>query len=426
MLFGKIIVAAAMGGLAAALAQKGIAVFHDGLRPVMPEFLEGRMKRRELALTSFALSFGLVVGYGIPVSLTGALLLIHSVFLATDIIAAFSPSTPVAAAIGALYGGGIAVGLQWIVNLIKMLPVNFLGALGDVGTPIVVAFAVFPALAVGYQYGARKGIYTLLFSLLVRQLVVRFSPIPLGTAKLNINPEGSALVAGMVFLLMYAMREKAGGHEVDTASIFANRVTRIKKNLPYLAVMGALVGIATQLHIVAGDPISLNLVAKGNITDAAIAAFARAIGFIPLVGTTAIATGVYGPVGMTLVFGAALLSPNPVVAGILGAAVIGAEVLFLDVLARFMDRYPGIRRAGEHIRTAMTKVLEIALLVGGMTAGNSMAPGLGFFLVAGVYILNEIAGMPITRMAVGPVAAILVGVAINILKVLGLFIVPVK
>ena len=59
-----------------------------------------------------------------------------------------------------------------------------------------------------------------------------------------------------------------------------------------------------------------------------------------------------------------------------------------------------------------------------MNAANAIAPGIGFFLVAGLYILNEIAGKPVVRMAVGPIAAILTGILVNILAVVGLFQIP--
>jgi hypothetical protein len=41
----KIVLIALIGALAAILANGGIAVFNDGLRPIMPEYLEGRMKK---------------------------------------------------------------------------------------------------------------------------------------------------------------------------------------------------------------------------------------------------------------------------------------------------------------------------------------------------------------------------------------------
>ena len=423
------ILIAVIGALAAFLTNQGIAVFNDGLRPVVPEFVEGRMTRKELAATAFAMGFGLVIGFGIPFSLTATILLVHCIFLGTDIIGTATPNGKVgglvAAGLGALYGVGIHLGLEGVVKVFEMLPVNFMGSLGEVSKPVVIAFATFPALATAYQYGVKKGLLNLILSMLARQLAVIVGVISLNGAKITINPEGTALVVGMILLLLFAVKEKAPeGESVDLVSLFSDRVARIRKNMPYLMVMGALVAAATTLQIMAGDPISLNLIKEGNINDAAFAALARGIGFVPLVASTAIATGVYGPVGMTFVFAAALFIGNPILAAVAGAVIIGLEVLLLGVIAKGLDRFPGIRKAGDNIRTAMSKLLEIALLVGGMNAANAIAPGIGFFLVAGLYILNEIAGKPVVRMAVGPIAAILTGILVNILAVVGLFQIP--
>lgn len=421
----NIVLITLIGALAAILTNKGIAVFNDGLRPIMPEQIEGRMSRKELAATSFAMSFGLVIGFGIPFSLTASILLIHCILLGTDIIGTSSPDGKkgliIAGVIGGLYGAGILLGLESIVKVFELLPVNFMGSLGKVGAPIVVAFAAFPALATGYQYGAKKGLFNLVLSVIARQLAIIISPIKLGSASININPEGSALIVGMVILIIFAMREKSDEESVDLVSLFSERVKRIKKNVPVLMVMGALVSAATAYNMLAGDPISLNLMKDAQYIDAGFAALARGIGFIPLIASTAIATGVYGPVGMTFVFAIGLFVRNPLIAAVLGALVIGLEVLFLDRIARFLDKFPGIRKSGDNIRSAMSKLLEVALLVGGMNAANAIAPGIGFFVVVGLYVLNEIAGKPIVRMAVGPIAAILVGILVNILSLIGLF-----
>ncbi|GAA0182253.1 YhfT family protein [Clostridium sediminicola] len=421
----NILIIALIGALAAIMANKGIAVFNDGLRPIIPEHIEGRMSRKEIAATSFAMSFGLVIGFGIPFSLTASIILVHCVLLGTDIIGASSPDGKkglvISGAIGALYGVGILTGLEGIVKAFELLPVNFMGSLGAVGAPVVVAFAAFPALATGYQYGAKKGLVNLVLSVLARQLAIVVSPLALGSVSININPEGAALIVGMTILIIYAMKEKSEEETVDLVSVFGERVKRIKKNVPYLMVMGALISAATALNIMAGDPISLNLMKEGQIIDAGFAALARGIGFIPLIASTAIATGVYGPAGMTFVFVVGLFIRNPLLAAIVGALVIGAEVLLLDQISRFLDKFPGIRKSGDNIRTAMSKLLEVALLVGGMNAANAIAPGIGFFVVVGLYILNEIAGKPLVRMAVGPIAAIAVGILANILSLVGMF-----
>ena len=61
----RYVIIAAVGALASILANQSIAVFNDGLRPVLPEYLEKRMDRKALAATSFAIGFGLVIGYGL-------------------------------------------------------------------------------------------------------------------------------------------------------------------------------------------------------------------------------------------------------------------------------------------------------------------------------------------------------------------------
>ena len=113
---------------------------------------------------SFAISFGLVIGFGIPTSIGASIILIHCLLLTTDIIGTWCPDTKVgtilSGVIGAVYGLLILVGLEAIVTLFGYLPFNFLNNLGSVSTYVTVAFAVFPALAVAYQHGFKKGTIT--------------------------------------------------------------------------------------------------------------------------------------------------------------------------------------------------------------------------------------------------------------------------
>lgn len=424
------VVIALLGALAAVLSNMGVAVFNDGLRPIVPEYIEGRMDKKAIVATSFAMSFGLVVGFGIPVSIAASIILIHSVLLGTDMIGIWAPRSRngafIAGAAGALYGIGLVAGLQFIVDLFEMLPVNFLGSLSQVSSPVTAAFAIFPALVVAYQFGYKNGMITFAISFIVRQLVTYYGKFTLGTANISLNPEGMALLTGMVIMLFYATREKQDKESasVDLTSIFADRVKKIKKNLPILAVMGGLISAATSLTILAGDPISLNLMAEGQLAEGGLAALARAIGFVPLVATTAITTGVYAPAGMTFVFVVGFFVSNPFLAFVLGAAVMSIEILLLEVISKGLDRFPGVKKAGDNIRTAMTKVLEVALLLGGLLSAYAMAQALGLYIVIGLYVLNKTSKKPIVEMAVGPVGAIATGVIINILYLVGLYQIP--
>ncbi|MGG0824226.1 YhfT family protein [Paenibacillus turicensis] len=422
----------ALGTVTAIMANLGIAVFNDGLRPIVPENLEGRMSRKELGVTAFAMSFGLVIGYGLPISISASILLIHSILLGTDIIGLVfnrgKLSTAIAGVLGGLYGAGIYFGLQAVVKAFEMLPLNFIDGFNKIGEPVVVSFMVFPALAIALQFSVKKGIIAFLAAALVRQIAVFSNTkqlIQIDGTPVVLSPEGIALIVGMVFLIVFAMKEKSDDQSLSTlASMFTDRVTRIKKFSWIIMISGGLAAAATNLLLIAGDPISLSLLADGKITEGGIAALAKAIGFVPLIASTAIATGVFGPVGFTFVFGVGIFSPNPLIAALLGAVVIFLEIQLLSKMAKFLDRYPGIRSSGESIRNAMTRVLEIALLIGGANAANAIVPGLGYFGIAGFYLLNEVAGRPIVRMAVGPVGAIAVGIIGNILVLLGLYTPP--
>lgn len=421
----------AIGALASLLANKGIAVFNDGFRPVVPQYFEGKLNRKELAATSFAISFGLVVGFGIPTSIAASIILIHSILLTTDIIGVFFKDDLVgmigSLIVGALYGLGILVGLQFVVDLFAKLPFNFLDSLGQVSAPVVASFAIFPAVAVANQHGFKKGAIIGVVSVFVWFLVKKFGVFSIGEAKVALNAEGIAMLVGTIMMIVFAAQVKTTNStkNQDLTSMFADKVSKIQNNWWLLALMGGLISLGTSQLIIAGDPTSLALLSEKQMTNAAMAAFARAIGFIPLVFTTAIVTGVYGPAGATFVFVTGiLLNGNPILAFIAGAAVMVAEILLINVFARGMDKFPGVREMGEHIRTSMSRVLEIALLVGGVTAANSMAANIGLLFVIGFYLLNKKSKKPIVDLAVGPVAAILFGILLNIFMLLGVWMPP--
>lgn len=430
MIVSKVIVLAIAGALGSALANRGISVYHDGLRPIMPELIEGRMKRVELASIAFGLSFGLVIGFGIPFSLTSSIILVHSLWLGTDIIGTWFPGSFEkgwikdkkslwgfigSIVVGGLYGGLLVIGLESIVNLFEKLPINFFGSLGALGDPILYVFAAFPAIAVGMQYGIKKGIITFVLTMLARQVSVA-----LGSS----SADGFALAAGMIVLLFYAITDKSNKKEKSDPSmgaLFSERSGRIKKNLPYIALMGAVYGLACNQAFMMEGPQSITALAQGDRAAALSITIARAFSFIPLKAMTSLSSGVFATDGFGFVATVGLLSPNPVIAAIAGAAVMSLEAYLLVFLGKMLDKFSGVRNAADNIRTAMTKLLEVGTLVGSMIAANNMAPGLGFLIVAGFYLLNEISGTRIVRMAIGPIGAIFTGILINVLAVLGLF-----
>src|SRR5699024_6218854 len=110
-----------IGAIAAILANQNIAVFNDGLRPIVSEHIEGTVNPRELGLTAFAMSFALEIGFGMPFTLSASIILIHSILLGTGMIGLVTPTNkwgaPVGAIVGGLYGWGLMVGLEGFVKL---------------------------------------------------------------------------------------------------------------------------------------------------------------------------------------------------------------------------------------------------------------------------------------------------------------------
>ncbi len=432
-----IIVMASLGGIAAYLANQNIAVFHDGLRPMFPAYLSNAMDRKTLFATSFALSFGLVIGFGLPTSIAGKIIIVHTILLATDIIGTMFPDTGknkwYAVAVGALFGVVLLFGMQAIIDALKILPIDFTGNLGTVGSLIILAFSVFPAIAVAYQAGIVSGGVVLALIMIVKQVTVLFGKFVINDVTIALNADGMALLVGIIAMVVVAARQKksADGNATTAFAVFTKNIERIKKNMVVLALSGGIVALATTLLLIAEGPASLTLMAEGQYAQAAIVALGRTLGFIPLVMTTAIVSGVYSPAGTKLIHVPAILFINMGIVGLAGSFVTGAiimvvEVLLLGFIAQGMDRFPGMKDLGDNTRTAMSKVLDLALLVGGMLAANAIAPSIGYIWVIGLYFLNQASKKPLSTMAIGPIGAISMGIIVNVLHLIGLFPIIVK
>lgn len=429
-----VIVMALLGGVTSILVNKGIAVFHDGLRPIMPQHLQGTMKRSEIFATSFALSFGLVIGFGLPVSIAGGIIIVHTLLLGTDIVGlAFKPGKTgiiLSGIVGAIFGIILLVGMQFIIDVFAKMPINFLGALGSVGAPVITAFTFFPALAVAYQHGAKKGAIAFGATVLAQQFFKLYGTITIGSVSFTLSAEGMALLIGMVIMIVMAINDvkhKGKTGSVSSAlSIFSGNIKDIQKNAPWLMLSGGLSALACTLLIIAEGPNSLTLMAEGMYGEAGLVALSRALGFIPLVMMTALVGGVYSPEGTKMVFVPAIMFITLGVWGLVASFVVGAlimlaEVYLLKFVAVGLDKFPGVKDMSDHMRTAMGKVLELALLLGGLLAAGKIAPSFGYLWVMGLYLLNKTSKKPVTEMAIGPLGAISLGILVNILHVLKLF-----
>ena len=122
------------------------------------------------------------------------------------------------------------------------------------------------------------------------------------------NPESIEIFIGMVMLLGIAITHDLrhrDENDIDASgmSVFEERTSRIIKNLPYIAIVGALIAAVASMKIFAGSEVSIFTLEKAYsagvtpeqsqtlINQAALAEFMRGLGFVPLIATTALATG---------------------------------------------------------------------------------------------------------------------------------------
>ena len=403
--------------MTAFISHMGMAVFHDGIRPVIPEYIEGRMHRSEMASVAFGLSVGFIASVGIGNALATNLLNPWLLFLATDIIGIASPKKWIAPILGGLWGILCLTGIGTVNAVLTGVPIDLIGALGQLGTYVVTGFALFPIIAIIVQFGMKKGIIAAVVTILFRFVGPMFS---------TISGDSWTMLVGIVLLLAFCIHEdvKNKAHlESDEleGNVFSERVARIRKNLPFLMAAGALIAVACNVHVFAGSDVTMF-----DLSKAAVNEFMRALSFIPLFATTAVTTGVYGVAGFTFVYVAGYVCPNPIVAALAGAVIILVEVMILGYIGKYLGKFPSIRSASDNIRSSMNTCVELALLIGSINAscvmGSSTNVGAagGFIITALIYLINEATGRKIMRMAIGPIGAIATGLILNILHLVGI------
>nr|WSZ98737.1 YhfT family protein [Streptomyces sp. NBC_00857] len=430
----------ALCALTAFISHLALAVFNDGVRPFMLDFVQGHTTRTATTAVSFGLSAGFIFGLGAPMALSSGVLNPWLLFLPTDILGILAPRKWLAPLLGGAWGAVVVLGLGGANRVAHDLPVDFLTAMQQMSTPILFLFTLFPVLAITRQFGRLRGGIAAVLELALVIMTMKLWP--------TVFAGSLAMAAGVLLLIGFAVRkdflrrtadraaalaageQTSGTGQQETgddpmASLFSAGALRLRRFLPLFMVLGAGICVLAQTHIFGGGEATSFLIAKGQYGEAAQVDFYRVFGFIPLIATTALASGAYGIAGFTLVYPLGYLMPNPFLAAVVGAVVFALEVLALSAMGKVLGRLPSVRDSSEHLRAAITETLGLAILFGSLLAAHVMGGGLAILVVGGLYLLNEAMGRPVVRMAAAPAAVIAGGVLLNVLHWLDLF-TPVK
>jgi hypothetical protein len=416
----RTVVLVAIAAWASLLSHLCISNFNDGARPVFPELMEGRMSRTEFAVVVTGMGVGWVMA-GFNQWLGTGLIACHLILIATDCIGAWSPNKYVALGLGAAYGLLCALGTQAIGAFFNGLPYNFLNDLTNITGPVLPIFCMYPAIAIAGQFGAKQGIVSAVITGIVYIVCTVVGSVKIGATTMALYPYTFAMLAGMICLVVNAVKASKNSGSVETTSeeenLFTKNAERIKSNWVYLCIQGALNALGIKILAQAYQPVILaSAITEGNMSIFYLAMIGVIFAFIPLIVSTALATGVYQAVGLTAVMLVGALVPDSVwfLAPVAGFAVEFIEIQLLGLLGKALSKFPELTKCGDHIRDAMISCTTLALTIGAFMAGNATWGAVGLMMVGGFYTLNEVTGQRVPKSAVGPLAAVAVGLLYNL------------
>lgn len=461
-----------LAGMTAFLANRHIAVFNDGVRPLVGQRRQGNLKYKALAGMSFAMSIGYVIGF-IPFSLSVNILIMHTILLGSEMIGLVFPKkreyTVLAVILALAYGAAIywgLKGLSWVIENATYPGFGFdLGQITDSAFPFI--FSMFPAIATFLQSGWKKGFLAVLASVIVYIIVALF-----GWKQHNLYPMAITLLAGSFIMLAFALWDnkkiqKTKNIENNNLAnkqfkIFEENVKVIKKNKWWFVISGAIAAMV--ITSFAGAPnvsmaLQTSTMQEGDVMSALIADTTWVIGFLPLVVLTALLTGVYSPVGLTAVFvwgdiakiiGGAMVQSTGhenmyllaiLISGVLGGLSLFGEIYILKKLAIVLQKIPSIQKLSDTMRTSISKTITAAFIFGGVVAafimgqhvaslisaeGSAWAglsiwlPSMGAGLVLLLITINGMTKRKLAEIAIGPIGAVLVGIIFNIIYFIAL------
>jgi hypothetical protein len=436
----SIVLFALIGALSAALANRGVSVFHDGLRPVMRSYRLGELPRREVSRTSFNLAWGFLWAFGLPYSVGFIIPLAYVIFMATDWIGVTVPTNyrkrwyqsgalqgvASSLALGALWGAGTFALLRLVTEAMHRAPVEMAEPVQLFAEPVTGAFFLFAVLTIAYHYGYRRAAVVL-----VASAVAWAGGLTADVGYPSVWAFAVAVAFLLVFVVMEARRSSSQqspdvfawaveeDDEDDEDDLFVENVRRIRRNLVPLVLLSALMGAAYNAMVFTNDPIAGLLYQSGLAVPAAIVAFAWAFAFTPMKLTTAVVTGTMAT-HTFIELGVAVLMPNPLVAALAVGVLRVVEVMSLLAVVRGLERFPTVREVADVMRTAIFHVMEIGFLIGGALAAARFAGEWGVAIVIAVWFLNSRKEYPIMPISVGAYAALAVGVVANIMAAFGL------
>jgi hypothetical protein len=406
-------VGALLGGCSAALSNRGDAFYHDALRPLAPDLRRGATDRSEMARYGWGVSHRFMAWFGLPFSLLSGAVISHLIFLPADIIGVRLRPRGLAVIAAAVVAAAVFALVELLHSALGSLTIDVIGATRLLVQPILWLYPTLPFVAALKLREPWRG------AVCVAALeIVIMAVLGLTGAGHAVAPAGA--VGGLLTLIALHLTVLNTDAKLDGMKAGPEaKPVRIRNALRLLLVVGASVALLAHAHRLAGEPLAAMLIGDGKAVDAAAVALLTAVAFFPLVALSSTAADSYATQGTPdWIPALGYIAPAAGPAAVGGAALMAIEALGAQRSVALLLRRPAISRIAGAMREALGDVTLLALLIGGFWMAALLGGGVGVAVVGVAWFLNEQSGSPVTRLAVAPSAAILVGLGANLWHVI--------
>jgi Protein of unknown function len=392
-----------VGLLTALVAQQGTSAYHDGVRPLLPEYRTGEITGPELSRRAWSMSAGFIAWFALPFTLITRVATSHLLFLPPEILGLRHASRVLAATIGAACGAGVFGVVAAARAVYPHLPLSVAANLPVITAPVQHTLFLFPVAASYHQWGLRIAAGVSAVAMIIVTGASKLGRLPGG-----LSPNGLALLAGTAIIVVLAMRHRRENRSPLPRFLLDHVRSLRRAALLPLAAIGALCGALAQSRLLAGEPAAALLVGTGRMWDAAAVGVFSAVAFAPMVARSAATSGAYSTQGFPdWVLSAGMISGTPVVGAAAGAAVLSAEILAAPQTLALLHTFPELAELGSSMRQGMTEVLDLTVLVGSVLSANAMLPAFGAAIVVALFIWNETSQRRLMPVAVGPIGVLI-------------------
>jgi hypothetical protein len=392
-----------LGSLISLVARSGISAYHDGVRPLLPEYRSGELGGRELSRQAWSLSAGWIAWFALPFTLVSGVATSHLTFLPPEVLGLRRLPRVVAALAGGACGFAVFLVVAGMRALFPALPAVVMDNIHTIAIPLRQDFYLFPVAAAIFQWGLRAAGAVAVVAVATVLSAARLPGLPGG-----LSTEGLGLLVGTIVIVAAAMRHRRPDPPA-VPPLFEQNLRGLRRTaLPLLVPIGALCGALAQAGMLAGDPAAALLVGSGHRWDAAVVGLFSAVAFAPMVSRSAATSAAYSTQGYPdWVLSAGMISGSPVIGAVAGMGTFAVELVAAPRVLHTLNRYPALAELGSSMRQAMTVVIDISVLVGSVAAATAIRPEIGAAVVVGLFVWNEATQRRLMPVAVGPVGVIL-------------------